>query len=227
MCLLTLGLRHDALPRLRLDKSMAICVLQNRDQLLRVAGADYADGISEPAGADRPSAREISNVLSAQDPDTGSNERDLSALIYVWGQFLDHDIDLTDSGDSEYLPIEVPEGDVYFDPFATGDKTIPFERSVFDTTTGTSVDNLREQVTSISSWIDGSQVYGSDAETAASLREFSGGRMLVSEDGMMPKDEHGFFMGGDIRANENTELTAMQTLWVREHNYWFPMVPRD
>jgi peroxidase len=94
-----------------------------------------------------------------------------------------------------------------------------FSRSVFDTTTGTSVDNPRQQVTSITSWIDGSQVYGSDAETAASLREFSGGRMLISEDGMMPQDDHGFFMGGDIRANENSELTAMQTLWVREHNY--------
>uniref|UniRef100_UPI00356660CC dockerin type I domain-containing protein n=1 Tax=Novipirellula sp. TaxID=2795430 RepID=UPI00356660CC len=33
--------------------------------LLRVAEADYADGISEPAGTDRPSAREISNTLSA------------------------------------------------------------------------------------------------------------------------------------------------------------------
>jgi peroxidase len=190
------------------------------EQLLRVVNADYADGISEPAGADRPSPREISNVLSSQDVDTASSQRDLSALIYVWGQFLDHDIDLTDSGNTEYLPILVPEGDTSFDPLGTGVKTIPFLRSVFDTTTGTSVDNPREQVTSITSWIDGSQVYGSDAETAASLREFSGGRMLLSDDEMMPKDEDGFFIGGDIRANENLELTAMQTLWVREHNYW-------
>src|SRR5262245_5091317 len=35
------------------------------EQLLRVAPADYGDGISTPAGADRPSAREISNVLAA------------------------------------------------------------------------------------------------------------------------------------------------------------------
>lgn len=31
------------------------------EQLLRVASADYGDGISTPAGEDRPSAREISN----------------------------------------------------------------------------------------------------------------------------------------------------------------------
>jgi hypothetical protein len=34
--------------------------------LLRAAPPQYADGISAPAGANRPSAREISNVLFAQ-----------------------------------------------------------------------------------------------------------------------------------------------------------------
>lgn len=51
------------------------------EQLLRVAEADYADGISTPAGEDRPSAREISNALSAQDEETATNDRDLSAFL--------------------------------------------------------------------------------------------------------------------------------------------------
>src|SRR5688500_2986370 len=34
--------------------------------LIRVAPAAYADGVAAPAGADRPSAREVSNVLSRQ-----------------------------------------------------------------------------------------------------------------------------------------------------------------
>src|SRR5689334_18463076 len=34
--------------------------------LLRVAPADYTDGISTPAGADRPSARLISNTVADQ-----------------------------------------------------------------------------------------------------------------------------------------------------------------
>lgn len=62
-------------------------------ELLRVAENDYADGISEPAGEDRPSAREISNVLSAADPDGTTSERNLSSFVFAWGQFLDHDID--------------------------------------------------------------------------------------------------------------------------------------
>jgi peroxidase len=65
------------------------------EELLRIADADYSDGIPTPAGEDRPSAREISNVLSTADIEGTRSDRGLSAFIYVWGQFLDHDIDLT------------------------------------------------------------------------------------------------------------------------------------
>ncbi|HRX82679.1 MAG TPA: peroxidase family protein, partial [Pirellulaceae bacterium] len=192
------------------------------EQLLRVAPADYADGISSPAGEDRPSAREISNALSAHSGEALSNDRDLSAFLYVWGQFLDHDIDLTttQAGDGESANIAVPTGDPYFDPESTGESVIPFTRSNFDGSTGTGIDNPRQQVTDITAWVDGSQIYGSDAETAASLREFAGGRMLIGDDGLLPTDENGSFIAGDIRANENVELTSMHTLFVREHNYW-------
>ncbi len=56
------------------------------EQLLRVAPADYADGVSALAGADRPSARLISDLLAAQDEEEAvPNERALSAFIYIWG----------------------------------------------------------------------------------------------------------------------------------------------
>jgi len=192
------------------------------EQLLRAAPADYADGISTPAGEDRPSAREISNALSAHAADAVSNDRDVSAFLYVWGQFLDHDIDLTTtpSEGGESFNIEVPAGDEFFDPNGTGDQVMPFTRSNFDDSTGTDVTNPRQQTTEITAWVDGSQIYGSDAETAASLREFAGGRMLIGDDGLLPTDETGSFIAGDIRANENLELTSMHTLFVREHNYW-------
>ncbi|QEF98827.1 peroxidase [Stieleria maiorica] len=187
--------------------------------LLRVADADYEDGISTPAGGDRPSAREISNVLSGVEGDGITNERGLSAFLYVWGQFLDHDIDLTETQtDGELFAIEVPSGDPLFDPTGTGEVTIPLTRSQFDPTTGTSVDNPRQQVNSITAFVDGSQVYGSDQQTADRLRTFQGGMLVMTEDGLLPIGEDGGVIAGDIRASENISLTAIQTLFVREHN---------
>ncbi|EAQ77475.1 peroxidase family protein [Blastopirellula marina] len=190
------------------------------EQFLRAADADYADGISELAGPDRPSAREISNAIVAQNPDTSGNERELSAFVYVWGQFLDHDIDLTESGDTEAAHVIVPNGDPYFDPDGDGDHVISLFRSLFDPTTGDSVDNPREQFNSITAFVDGSQVYGSSQEVTDSLRTFAGGMLKTSEGDLLPLDESGFFYAGDIRANENIELTSLQTLFVREHNQW-------
>lgn len=189
------------------------------ESLLRIADADYADGISTPGGEDRPSAREISNVLSDVDGDGIKNDRGLSAFLYVWGQFLDHDIDLTEpQTDGESFSIEVPAGDPLFDPTGTGEVTIPLTRSEFDPATGTSTDNPRQQVSSITAYIDGSQVYGSDQETADALRTFEGGRLTITESGLLPLDDNGGVIAGDIRASENISLTAIQTLFVREHN---------
>ncbi|MEO1526373.1 MAG: peroxidase family protein [Planctomycetota bacterium] len=191
-------------------------------ELLRVGEADYAGGVSEPAGADRPSAREISNLLSAADPEGTANDRGLSAFVFMWGQFLDHDIDLSEApseeSDQVSFDIQVPTGDPLFDPFGTGQVTIPLTRSEFAEGTGTSADSPAEQLNIITAWIDGSQVYGSDQETADALREFAGGRMLITDDGLLPTDEDGNLLAGDIRAAENIALTSMHALFVREHN---------
>jgi hypothetical protein len=189
------------------------------EALLRIAEADYADDVSAPAGADRPSAREISNALANIEGDGINSNRGLSAFLYVWGQFLDHDIDLTASQeDGESFAIEVPQGDPLFDPTGSGEVTIPLTRSQFDPTTGTSADNPRQQISSITAFVDGSQVYGSDQATADSLRTFEGGRMTITDDGLLPLDDTGMVIAGDIRASENIALTSLQTLFVREHN---------
>src|SRR5205085_6547125 len=56
---------------------------------LRLSPAAYADGVSTPGGTSRPSARAISNAVSAQDEDQEANDRDMSAFVYAWGQFVD------------------------------------------------------------------------------------------------------------------------------------------
>lgn len=199
--------------------------------LLRKAAPDYADKVSAAAGASRPSARAISNALSSQESSV-VNDRGMSDFIYVWGQFLDHDIDLSDSGKTESLPIPVPAGDEWFDPTATGSKSIGLKRSVVASGTGTSAANPRQQVNEVTAFIDGSQVYGSSKARADALRSFSGGLMRTSAGTMLPFNTSGLanandshvmpdaklYLAGDVRANENPDLISLQTLFVREHN---------
>src|SRR5207248_10145942 len=129
--------------------------------LLRLAPAAYANGISAPAGTNRPSARVVSNTVADQGGQDIISDRSLSAMIYAWGQFLDHDLDLTPGASpAEPFNVAVPTGDPYFDPAGTGTQVIPLNRSVSDPATGTGTWNPRQQVNVVTAWIDGSQIYG-------------------------------------------------------------------
>ena len=69
----------------------------------------FDPGWPEPAERPRHQQHGGAQAADALDP------RDLSAFIYAWGQFVDHDLDLTpDGGTSD--PIAVPAGDPQFDP---------------------------------------------------------------------------------------------------------------
>src|SRR5438270_9290657 len=78
--------------------------------LLRVAPAAYGDGVSTLAGAGRPSPRLISDVVSADVPGGVTNSRLMADFVYAWGQFLDHDLDLTPEGTTEPANVPVPAG---------------------------------------------------------------------------------------------------------------------
>lgn len=196
-------------------------------ELLRTVDPAYADGVSTPAGQDRPSARLVSNVVVAQD-ESILNDRRLSDMVWQWGQFIDHDITLTPVDEDNHFDVDVPQGDPSFDPLGTGAVTLPLTRSTAAIGTGTDADHPRQQSNVNTAFIDGSMVYGSDAERAAALRTFSGGRLATSAGDLLPFNTAGLenaetnsadqFLAGDIRANEQVGLTAMHTLWVREHN---------
>ena len=199
------------------------------EQLLRYTFADYSDGISSLAGEERPSAREISNIVFSQSSDSYNNHG-ASDFLWQWGQFLDHDLDLTDGvTPTEPADIAVPAGDVYFDPTNSGTVTISLNRSIYDTESGTSSNNPRQQINEITAWIDASNVYGSSLDRANALRTLDGtGKLKTSEGNLLPFNEEGItngggnssslFLAGDVRANEQVGLTAMHTLFVREHN---------
>ncbi|MEZ5300802.1 MAG: peroxidase family protein [Verrucomicrobiales bacterium] len=194
--------------------------------MIRLSPADYADGSGSPAGADRASAREVSNAVCAASGER-PNARGASDFIWQWGQFVDHDIDETPTLDPpEAFDVAVPAGDPYFDPFNTGAQVIGLNRSYFELIGG-----RREQFNAITAFIDASNVYGSDEERSYALRTLDGtGKLRMTGDTMPPLNDAGFpnapassanfYLAGDVRANEQIGLLAMHTLFIREHNYW-------
>ncbi len=208
------------------------------EQLLRIGPADYADGISDPSGVGRPSAREISNTVHTQTSDR-PNSLGASDYLWQWGQFLDHDIDLTDlAAPAEPFNIAVPMGDPFFDPGATGTQEIAMDRAGFDPATGTGAGNPREQLNNITAYIDASNVYGSDPVRADTLRSNDGsGRLNTSAGNLLPFNTSGLpnaggtgaelFLAGDVRVNEQLGLTSMHTLFMREHNRLAAQIAAD
>jgi len=208
-------------------------------QLKRIAPADYADGISVPKldmQYNRPNPRVISNRLFAQDIGIG-DALALSDFTWAFGQFVDHDISLVENSNEVLNNIEVPEDDQFFTP---GSKIL-MSRSMPAPGTGTDVDNPREHINLISSFLDGSSVYGSDIERANWLRTFENGKLKTSPGNLLPwntvtgnqnddidfdaphmaddtRSLTRFFVAGDVRANENPLLIAFHTIFVREHN---------
>jgi peroxidase len=173
----------------------------------------------------RPNARSLSNALSKQTTSAPS-ARGLSNFIMGWAQFLDHDMSLSTSSKGAATngsaPIPIVDAN---DPF--GQTPIAFTRSNFVT------NGDREQINEVTSWIDGSQIYGSDVNRAKALRTNNGlgAKLLTSANNLLPYNTMGLsnqnngplpaaqlFAAGDVRANENTLLTALQTVFVREHN---------
>ena len=195
-----------------------------------------------PALPNDPSARVLSDLLNnqaspgnlSQDIQT-LNQNNLTDFGYTFGQFIDHDMDLTPTNSADALSITADPAD----PSKMANQT--FDRSTFDSSTGTSTSNPRQQVNAVTSFLDLSQVYGSTADVADALRTHVGGLLKTSPGNMLPYDnstyftaaqlaiinmandsqmapKHDLFVTGDARGNENTELTALQTLFVRNHN---------
>ncbi|MBE9045193.1 peroxidase family protein [Pleurocapsales cyanobacterium LEGE 10410] len=207
------------------------------ENLSRQATPAYADGVAAPAHPDFPNPRLISNMLSNQ-TESILDERNLSSYVWTWGQFITHDLvstlrqtEIDFNQAVENISIPIPEGDPVYQPGSV----IPVTRSVFDPSTGNNSNNPRQHTNGVTSWLDGSVIYGSDPQRANWLRSFEGGQLKVSshESGdLLPilgtdpnapemdsiRTSSELFVAGDTRANENPALTSFQTLFVREHN---------
>ncbi|XP_060115617.1 myeloperoxidase-like [Heteronotia binoei] len=210
----------------------------------------YEDGVSVPrgwtetkrySGFSLPSVRAVSNEIVSFPNDKFTEDQERSVLFMQWGQFTDHDLDLglgQEIGDcsntcdkkSPCFPIKVPLSD----PRSVNISCFPFTRAspVCDGSIA-----MRNQINVITAFLDGSQVYGNDAETATTLRG-SGGFMAVNQltdKGLAflpfntmsksipclktdPEHKIPCFLAGDTRVDEMPALTVLHTLFLREHN---------
>jgi hypothetical protein len=179
-------------------------------KLIRQVASDYADDVSQMAGPNRTNARTISNIVHQRPAADQRNSVRASDFVWQWGQFVDHDIDLTTGAEPvEAAFIPIPMGDPDFDPTGSGAKFM---------------ENPRQQLNMITTWIDASNVYGSDAIRAEALRTNDGtGKLKTSDGDLLPFNVDGLpnagstdpdmFLAGDIRANEQAALTSMHTLF--------------
>lgn len=203
----------------------------------RLSPADYSDGISEPKlgiffGRENP--RIISNRLFAQEAQIDS-DLELSDFTWVFGQFVDHDIVLSENSHELLDNIVVPADDEHF---ASGTIISMFRSEAAE---GTGVTTPREHINNITAFLDLSNVYGSDEYRATWLRSHIDGKLKVGSGNMLPwntidgnfngnldpnaphmaddtRSLTKMYVAGDVRANENPLLIAYHTLFVREHN---------
>jgi hypothetical protein len=218
-------------------------------QYSRVGPTVYADGVSQIVAG--PPERYVSNRVFN---DTGQNlfsEHDVSQWGWTWGQFIDHDIDLRSGVPAESKPIVFNTGDPLERFHNDFGPSLGFNRT--PAAPGTGVTTPRQQINTITSYIDASNIYGSDATRLDWLRSGTvdgnpnnNSASLLLPNGFLPRKDargnpntapevelQGPLMGnpasarvaGDVRANENIALTATQTLFAREHNRIVAQLP--
>ena len=214
----------------------------------RETDANYADGVAEPAAS--PDARYLSNRIFNDVNQNLFSDGDVTHWSFVWGQFIDHTIGLRESGEEDFTIVFDPDDPL--ESFTNDLGSISMTRSAV--AAGTGEDSPREQVNTISSYIDGWAVYGGTDERLDWLRNGSldgdptnNDAALISVDGYLPTaaarpdaaapdvdlmgrlfaDPTDAVIAGDVRVNENIGLTAVQTLFVREHNRIVAALPAD
>nr|CEL14692.1 Alkaline phosphatase [Kibdelosporangium sp. MJ126-NF4] len=215
---------------------------------LRLVPANYADGIGTPLTG--PGARYVSNRVFNDAGQRMSSPRGTSQWATAWGQFVDHTFAKLVPGQMQQPPRIPYDNNDPMESFHSDVTFVPFGRSA--EVAGTGVDKPREQVNSLGSYVDAFAVYGS-ADRLEWMREgpvdgdmSNNGAKLLMPGGNLPRadargditkappmdDASGKMAGngmvaGDDRANENTGLLAVHTLFAREHNRIVDLLPKS
>ncbi|CAI4228303.1 unnamed protein product [Auanema sp. JU1783] len=195
------------------------------------------------SGRPLPSPRSISNRIHY---DVSKPNDEFSLILMQFGQFLDHEIthspvqpspsggnlncslcDSKESVSSYCNPIHIPEDDPFF-ANAYG-KCLPFVRSL----PGQRTFGPRNQMNQISSYIDGSVIYGSTKCEADGLRSFQNGELSRTAAGshlgvLLPEAQDQkqcrsapsfpCFSAGDDRNSQQPFLQSLHVIFLRFHN---------
>ncbi|KAK6174266.1 hypothetical protein SNE40_017578 [Patella caerulea] len=199
-----------------------------------------------PKRCELPSARTVSINIHPPKPDTGEH----SVMLMQWGQFLDHDltaaaIQQPEEGVSPCCDNRrAKKGKLHRHSFKKNKRcfSIPivqnpadrfFKSKCLDFIRSRAISprinrrKPREQQNLLTSFVDASNVYGSDQESQDRLRR-ANGRMKTSNNDLLPKGRDGdcirknapfCFDAGDERVHVFPGLTALHTAFVRYHNY--------
>lgn len=175
---------------------------------LRTGPANYADGLASMA--DGPEPRFISNRVFNDMSQNLFSENGVAQWAFVWGQFLDHTFGLREAEGGEEAPISF-DADDPLEEFVNDVGNIEFSRS--PAAPGTGKSSPREQLNTVSSYIDAWAVYGGTEERLEWLREgpldgdLSNNRayLLLREDGYLPDSA----ARGDAAAAPHMQLMGL------------------
>ena len=157
----------------------------------------------------RPNPRTVSRELLTRH--TFQPATTLNLLAAAWLQFMIRDWFSHGKSEKENpWKLELSEDDPW-----TQERPMQIMRTRKDPTRSPNESSPPTYLNTQSHWWDGSQIYGSDAETQARVRSGEDGKLVVGLDGMLSdelvaqaSEEPGFWVG----------LALMQTLFVLEHN---------
>ncbi|KAM4036443.1 dual oxidase 1-like [Anomaloglossus baeobatrachus] len=209
-------------------------------KLLRLIPASYSDGVyqvaSEPV---QPNPREISNAVMKGESGSLSS-RNLTVMAVFFGSHVLSEIVSTEmpACPAEFLNINIPEKDPVFDPKGNGNVVLPFQRMKWSQDTGKSPNSPREQINTVTAWIDGSSIYGSSHSWSDALRSFSKGKLASGPDWTFPPyatqslpmwrvqdpstretGNEGIYSFGNAMGNESPFMQAQSLVWFRYHNH--------
>ncbi|CAL1547361.1 unnamed protein product [Lymnaea stagnalis] len=213
----------------------------------RIVPPQYGDGVGAPRtkaadGSPLPGARFVSSAVHP----AVNNLTNRPIIAMQWGQWIDHDMAgiaaslgpngtaLQCCGPNKTAPPAVTSPNCFPILLPPDEKDfvgtcMNFVRSLAATNEQGCEMKQRQQVNTITSFIDASPVYGSTENVARILRNPGDFLLKTKNTNFLPENVNGTcirrpgtkdycFLAGDFRVNQLPFLQSLHTIWLRAHN---------